>query len=108
MEYNLTKDGKWRIISVNGPINFEAAAELQSVFEKVLSDGEKFVRLNLKMVPVSNSSGISAILVLYKNLKKRDGMLEIKGISNNLAEMFRLLKIDRIIKIENEESAENA
>ncbi|MCK5570312.1 MAG: STAS domain-containing protein [Spirochaetes bacterium] len=107
MEYNFTKDGKWRIISVNGSINFEAANELHSVFEKVLSEGEKFVRLNLKKVPVSNSSGISAILVLYRNLKKRDGMLEIKGISKNLAEMFRLLKIDRIIKIEDEESAEN-
>lgn len=107
MEYNLKKDGKWQVISVNGPINFEAADELQSVFEKLLSEGEKFVRLNLKMVPVSNSSGISAILVLYRNLKKRDGILEIKGISKNLGKMFRLLKIDRIIKIEDEESDEN-
>jgi len=39
------------------------------------------------------------IRVLYRNLKKREGVLEIKGISKNLFEMFKLLKIDQLIKI---------
>jgi len=99
MEYNINKDGKWVIISVNGQITFETSDDLQTVFDNVLSEGAKFVRLNLSLVPVSSSSGISSILVLYRNLKKRDGVLEIKGISENLFEMFKLLKIDHLIKI---------
>ncbi len=99
MEYNIKKDGKWVVISVNGHITFETSDDLQTVFDNVLSEGAKFVRLNLSLVPVSSSSGISSILVLYRNLKKRDGVLEIKGISENLFEMFKLLKIDQLIKI---------
>jgi anti-anti-sigma regulatory factor len=33
-------------------------------------------------------------------LKKKGGKLVIKGISKNLAEMFRLIKIDQVIPIE--------
>ena len=99
MEYSINKDGKWIVISVNGQITFETSDDLQTVFDNVLSEGAKFVRLNLSLVPVSSSSGISSILVLYRNLKKRDGVLEIKAINENLFEMFILLKIDHLIKI---------
>jgi anti-anti-sigma factor len=102
MEYNISQDGKWVVISVNGPITFETSDDLQAGFDQVLSDGAKFVRLNLSLVPVSSSSGISSILVLYRKLKKRDGILEIKGISENLFAMFKLLKIDKLIKISEE------
>ena len=73
--------------------------DLKAAFDNVLSEGAKFVRLDISLVPVSSSSGISSILVLYKKLKKMDGVLEIKGISENLFEMFKSLKIDQFIKI---------
>ena len=99
MEYTINKDEKWVVISVNGQITFDNSDDLKTVFDNVLSEGSKFVRLDLSLVPVSSSSGISSILVLYKKLKKMDGVLEIKGISDNLFEMFKSLKIDQFIKI---------
>ena len=102
MEYSIKKDGDWTVIALDGAINFECTDKVKSVFENVILDGEYFVKLDLKNVPASNSSGIGIILMLYKNLKKRGGALEVKGISNNLLEMFRLLKIDKILKIEEE------
>ena len=99
MEYTINKDEKWVVISVNGQITFDNSDDLKTVFDNVLSEGSKFVRLDLSLVPVSSSSGISSILVLYKKLKKMDGALEIKGISDNLFEMFKSLKIDQFIKI---------
>lgn len=99
MECKINENGKWVVISVTGQITFETSDDLQTVFDNVLAEGAKFVRLNLSLVPVSSSTGISSILVLYRNLKKRGGVLEIRGISENLFEMFKLLKIDQLIKI---------
>ena len=99
MEYTINKDEKWVVISVNGQITFDNSDDLKTVLDNVLSEGSKSVRLDLSLVPVSSSSGISSILVLYKKLKKMDGVLEIKGISDNLFEMFKSLKIDQFIKI---------
>jgi hypothetical protein len=37
--------------------------------------------------------------VLYRSLKEREGILEIKSINNNILNMFEPLKIDKLIKI---------
>ena len=100
MDFSVESAGEWVVISLSGPINFESINTLRSVFDRVLLDGAKKVRLNLKKVPVSNSAGIGSILMFYKNLKKRGGQLEVKGVSNNLFEMFRLIKLDKVIKVE--------
>ena len=100
MEYTIEMDGDWIVIALDGAINFECTDTVKSIFEKVMLEGTLLVRLNLENVPASNSSGIGIILMFYKNLKKRGGTLEVKGISKNLAEMFRLLNIDKILKIE--------
>jgi len=103
MECTVKREGNWFIIIVNGAINIETASDLKKVFDDVLLKGAKFVRLNLKNVPISNSSGIGNILMLFKSLKQRDGVLEIRGISKNLKEMMRLVKIDTLINIYDEE-----
>jgi anti-anti-sigma factor len=100
MEYTIEQDDDWTVITLDGAINFECTDSVKSVFEKVMLEGSLYVRLNLENVPAANSSGIGIILMFYKNLKKRGGTLEVKGISNNLLEMFRLLNIDKILKIE--------
>jgi len=102
MEYKISKNREWTLVVIEGAINFNTSDKVKLVFEKVLKDGAKNVRLNLKQVPVSNSSGIGYMLMLYKELKKYGGTLEIKGISKNLSEMMKLIKIDKLIKIEDE------
>ncbi len=99
MECSIKKNGQWVIVTVKGVINIETAEELKTVFDELLAKDSTFVRLNLKQVPISNSSGIRNILMLYKKLKERGGSLEIRGVSNNLMEMLKLLKVDQLIPI---------
>lgn len=103
MECTVRQEEQWFIVSVNGAINIETANDLKNVFDDVLLRGAKFVRLNLKNVPISNSSGIGNILMLFRSLKQREGVLEIRGISRNLKEMMRLVKIDTLIDVYDEE-----
>jgi anti-anti-sigma factor len=99
MKYEVRQESGWVVVSIQGALNFESSDELRSAFDRIVSDGARKVRLELEMVPVADSAGISSILILYRNLRKRKGTLEIKGASINLLEMFKLLKIDKVIKI---------
>ena len=99
MEWIKKQDGDWTVLIINGVINIETANDLKTLFDDVLAEGVQNVRLNLKKVPNSNSSGIGYILMLYKSLKERDGKLEIRGISKNLLEMLKLLKVDKVIPV---------
>jgi anti-anti-sigma factor len=99
MKYEVREENGWVVVSIQGVLNFESSDELRSAFDRIVSDGGRKVRLELEHVPVADSAGISSILILYRNLRKHKGSLEIKGPSRNLLEMFRLLKIDRLVKI---------
>jgi anti-sigma B factor antagonist len=103
MEWTKKQQGEWTTLKIIGVINIETAQELKSVFDDLLAQNVKNVRLNLKSVPISNSSGIGHILMLFKSLRERDGNLEIRGVSKNLLEMLKLLKLNQLISINEEE-----
>jgi anti-anti-sigma factor len=103
MEWTVKEEGEWTILKIIGVINIESAEELQSLFDNLLSQGVKNVRLNLKNVPISNSSGVGHILFFFKSLQQREGKLEIRGISKNLMEMLKLLKVHKLFPIQEEE-----
>jgi anti-anti-sigma factor len=99
MKYEVRDENGWVVVSLQGVLNFDSSDELRSAFDRIVSDGGRKVRLELEHVPVADSAGISSILILYRNLRKHKGSLEIKGSSRNLSEMFKLLKIDKLVKI---------
>jgi len=99
LEHTVFDDGEWIVLKLRGAINFECTDQLKSIFDDLLGRNLTAVRLDLREVPVSNSSGIGCLLMFYKSLEKKGGKLEIKGISKNLKEMFKLIKIDQVIPI---------
>ena len=99
MNYEVRKEDGWNVISIEGAINFESSEDLRALFDRTVSEGARRVRLELERVPVADSAGISSILMLLKSLRTHKGTLEIKGASTNLLEMFKLLKIDKLVKI---------
>jgi len=103
MEWTEKEEGEWIVLKIIGAINIDSAQELKILFDDLLAKGVKNVRLNLKNVPISNSSGIGHILMLFKSLKERNGKLEIRGLSRNLTEMLKLLNIEKLISIQEEE-----
>jgi len=103
MEWIEKEEGEWTVLKIIGIINIDSAEELKSLFNDLLAKGVLNVRLNLKNVPISNSSGIGHILMLFKSLKQRNGKLEIRGVSKNLMEMLTLLNIQKLFPIQEEE-----
>jgi anti-sigma B factor antagonist/stage II sporulation protein AA (anti-sigma F factor antagonist) len=103
MEWTKKNRDGWTVLKITGVINSETSNDLKILFDQTLSEGTHRIRLNLKQVPISNSSGIGHILNLFKLLKERDGQLEIHGVSKNLFEMLRLLKVNELIPIQEDE-----
>lgn len=99
MEYSVEKDDSNCKMTIKGDINFESAKELKNAFDSLLKEGIKNIILDLTHVPVSNSTGIGTLLMLYKKLKQIEGSLKIDGIHPNLYSMLKLVKIDTIIEI---------
>lgn len=99
MQVKTSQDNGQVIIKVSGNVDTKAAEELRSELARVLQMTPTKVTMDLKMVPSIGSSGIGKILVFFKELNKRQASFEIKGIQENIHELFKAIKLDKLFPI---------
>ena len=83
----------------SGPITESDGEPLRNAFEKMMQDNHKTVKLDLSLVPIMTSTGIGKLIVFYKRLKGQNRELIIKGIHNNLYDLFTSINLDKMLTI---------
>jgi anti-anti-sigma factor len=85
------------------PVSLMNSAELDQIgrsLESLVDDGARSMVLDFSKVEFLSSLGIRMILSLQQKLKKAKGAgLIICGISPQLAELLRITKLDRVLKV---------
>ncbi len=94
-----TPDGDL-FVELCGEMDAEGCAQISSSLEQVVdtAQGGK-VALDLNQVSFLDSSGIGAIVFLYKRLKIKKQALEIVGVQGQPLELIKLLRIDSAIPV---------
>ena len=100
MELNINQVNGAVKISIIGAVDNENAEELKNQFQELLEKEFQEAVFDLSFVPFITSSGIGKFLILYKNLISRGRKMRIKGINDNLLELFQSIKLDQLFPIE--------
>ncbi|RMG61127.1 MAG: anti-sigma factor antagonist [Calditrichaeota bacterium] len=100
MELNIARQNGTLNISIIGAVDNESAEELKSHFQQLLNDDFSEAVFDLSYVPFITSSGIGKFLIFYKSMVARGRKMRIKGINDNLLELFRSIKLDQLFPIE--------
>jgi len=87
------------IVKVSGAVDTEAAEALRTELAKVLKLRPSKVIMDLSFVPTMGSSGIGKILIFFKGLDSNNAHFEIRGIHENLYNIFRAVKLDKLFPI---------
>jgi anti-sigma B factor antagonist len=77
-------------------LDLEGAPEIRPVFDKVVSDGRRRVTVDINKVTMIDSSGIGAIVSLFKRVKADGGQVLVVGARDQPLAVFKLLKLDRV------------
>ena len=86
---------------LSGEIDHHTSAGIRKIIDNAIElNMPSLVILDFERVTFMDSSGIGLIMGRYKNLSKRNAMLNICGASPYLYKMMRLSGIERIVKIE--------
>jgi anti-anti-sigma factor len=99
MEIATRKTEDALVVKVSGAVDTEAAEVLRKELGKVLKLRPPRVVMDLSLVPTMGSSGIGKILIFYKGLDSSDATFEIRGIHENLYNIFRAVKLDKLFPI---------
>ncbi len=100
MEFNILQENGAVKISIMGAVDNENAEELKEYFQELLNKDFKEAVFDLTYVPFITSSGIGKFLLFYKNIIALGRKMRIKGINDNLYELFQSIKLNQLFPIE--------
>jgi anti-sigma B factor antagonist len=96
MKCTRTDNDTETLLDLEGALDALTAPEIRPVFDKVVSDGRRKVTVDIAKVTMIDSSGIGAIVSLFKRVKADGGQVLVVGARDQPLAVFKLLKLDRV------------
>ncbi len=88
------------ILSLSGEMDAHGCSQIKPVLEEIVATVQtKNVLLDLNNVEFIDSSGIGAIVYLFKRLKAQHQSLVIRGVHGQPKELMELLRVGSAIPI---------
>ncbi|OPX35851.1 hypothetical protein B1H10_00255 [candidate division KSB1 bacterium 4484_188] len=100
MEINIDQQNGSVKVAIIGAVDNENAEELKEHFQQLLDKKFQEAVFDLSFVPFITSSGIGKFLIFYKNIVSTGRKMRIKGINENLLDLFKSIKLDQLFPIE--------
>ncbi len=100
MEFKLSNQNGAVHVSIIGAVDNDNAEDLKEQFQDLLAKDFSEAVFDLTYVPFITSSGIGKFLIFYKNIVAKGKKMRIKGINENLLELFKSIKLDQLFPIE--------
>ncbi len=97
------KDEYSALICAKGSIDLSTSHLLKEKLQMLCEEGRIFITLDFDRVNSIDSSGLGKLLLFHKRLKAHGGELKIVHISSNhVRNIFEMIHLHKVIKIENE------
>jgi len=83
-------------LQIEGALDALTAPDVRPIFDKVVADGRRRVTVDIEKVTMIDSSGVGAIVSLFKRVKAEGGQVVIVGARDQPLAVLKLLKLDRV------------
>ena len=100
MNFERLNEDKAVRLRIAGELDAITAPELRSAFDALAAEEPSRVVLDLSALDLIDSSGVGAIVSLFKQLKTFGGELGVVGLQGQPRSIFRLLRLDRVFGVE--------
>jgi anti-sigma B factor antagonist len=99
VQVDVSKEEDIVVVVVQGELDANTAPDLRAKFEELVGQGENQYVIDLTGVPVMDSSGIAALVNLFKRVRIGAGDVKLCGIREEIMEIFQLTRLDRVFDI---------
>jgi anti-sigma B factor antagonist len=84
-------------LTIEGELDAVSVSELRPDLEKLVKSRPSSVEVDLSSLRMVDSSGVGALVSLYKRVRAQGGGVVIKGLRDQPLAIFRLLRLDRVM-----------
>ena len=91
--------GDETVLRVGGTLDAMTAPELMPTVDGIVEDQCKKVLVDLGGLDLIDSSGVAAIVALYKRVRAQGGRVTVSGARDQPLAIFKLLRMDRVFSL---------
>ena len=84
---------------VRGSLDINSAPALAEEIDKIVAARPTKVVVDLAMLDLIDSSGVAALVKLYKGVRNAGGAMTISGARDQPLAIFKLLKMDKVFNL---------
>jgi len=99
MTFERTDQGVDTELKIEGSLDAMSTPELRPLLDALVAEKRARVVVNLSALRLIDSSGVGAIVSLYKRIRAQGGEVKVKGLRDQPLAIFRLLRLDRVLSI---------
>jgi anti-sigma B factor antagonist len=87
------------LLAVRGSLDINTAPALAEEIDKVVGTKPKRVVVDLSGLDLIDSSGVAALVKLYKGVRGIGGAIEMTGARDQPLAIFKLLRMDKVFNL---------
>jgi len=97
MNYTIAAQDGTSVITIEGTLDAVSVSDLRGEIDKVVGARPKAVEVDLSQLRMIDSSGVGALVSLYKRVRAQGGNVVLKGVRDQPLAIFQLLQLDRLM-----------
>ena len=99
MNFNREDDGDVTVLRISGSLDALSTPELRPTIDALVAEKRPKITVDLSDLRLIDSSGVGAIVSLYKRMRALGAKVEVVGLKDQPLAIFRLLRLDRIFTV---------
>lgn len=86
-------------LSIRGSLDINSAPQLGEEIDRLLASKPSHVVVDLSGLDLIDSSGVAALVKLYKGVRSGGGTITIGGARDQPLAIFKLLRMDKVFNL---------
>ncbi|MCK5543793.1 STAS domain-containing protein [bacterium] len=95
----VTKNEGHITIALKEDFTSELLNEFRSAVQQEIESGNTSFTIDFENAVIIDSMGIGCLVATYNTLKQKGGTMQLSNVSENLKDVFKVMRLDRIFPI---------
>ena len=97
--FNVQQTSNETKLTVRGSLDINSAPDLADAIDKIVATRPPKVAVDLSALDLIDSSGVAALVKLYKGVRAGGGAITISGARDQPLAIFKLLRMDKVFNL---------
>jgi anti-sigma B factor antagonist len=99
IQFQRSDDADSSTLQIGGSLDVLTAPELMPTIDQLVAEKRARVVVDLAALDIIDSSGVAALVALYKRIRAVGGQVTVTGARDQPLAIFKLLRMDKVFSI---------